>query len=139
MRKRSKKASKRFRDEFGSGTADEANAAPYFVGAFDTVASLGAKGPLQVVLEVFVAALVLAIASVISAMLHWIAGLRWFEALLISVATVGLASYWYAVVWLNSSVTLVIRCSPRLATTVLLCPNGSVMTVVAVEPETVRE
>lgn len=81
---------RRFREEFGSGTADEANAAPYFIGAFDTVASLGAKGPLQVVLEVVIAVVVLAIASGTAAMLHWIAGLGWFVALLISVATVGL-------------------------------------------------
>jgi uncharacterized protein (DUF2235 family) len=81
---------RRFREEFGSGTAGKANAAPYFIGAFDTVASLGAKGPLQVVLEVLVAALVLTIASVIAAMLSWITGLGWFEALLISVTAVGL-------------------------------------------------
>lgn len=81
---------RRFREEFGSGSADEANVAPYFVGAFDTVASLGAKGPLQVVLEVLVAVLVLTLASAIAAPLNWITGLGWFEALLISVAAVGL-------------------------------------------------
>jgi uncharacterized protein (DUF2235 family) len=81
---------RRFREEFGSGTADEANAAPYFIGAFDTVASLGAKGPLQVVLEVLVAALVLAVATFIAALLRLVTHLGWFEALLISVGAVGL-------------------------------------------------
>lgn len=36
---------RRFRETYGSGDALRSNAAPHFIGVFDTVASLGSKGP----------------------------------------------------------------------------------------------
>ena len=87
---------RRFRDEFGSGDPDCSNAAPYFIGAFDTVASLGAKGPLRFFLVGFILLLVLALAGAIAALLHWALGIGWFWAALGSVAAVGLfAAYKY--------------------------------------------
>lgn len=35
---------RRFREKYGSGDAEQSNAHPYFVGVFDTVASLGTRG-----------------------------------------------------------------------------------------------
>ena len=57
---------RRFRIDFGSDSSGEANAAPYFVGVFDTVASLGAKGPLRIALASLVVLIVAAAAATIS-------------------------------------------------------------------------
>lgn len=59
----------RFRRDFGSGGSDESNSAPFFIGAFDTVASLGAKGWLRLGLTVTAIAL-LAIPTALLALLH---------------------------------------------------------------------
>lgn len=41
---------RRFRERYGSADGDDANVHPHFVGVFDTVASLGAKGAMRVLL-----------------------------------------------------------------------------------------
>lgn len=68
---------RRFRIEHGSDLGGEANAAPYFIGVFDTVASLGAKGPLRVFLGIVLAVLVLAAAAVIATLTHWLTPFGW--------------------------------------------------------------
>lgn len=85
---------RRFRHEFGSGGDDESNAAPYFIGAFDTVASLGAKGPFRFFLVMTILMLVAIIAGAAGTLLHWWFGLSWIWALLGSVALVGLYAIW---------------------------------------------
>jgi uncharacterized protein (DUF2235 family) len=71
---------RRFRAEFGSGGSDESNAAPYFIGAFDTVASLGAKGPLRLGLLAATMLFVAVVAAAIAAALHWVFGVSWIWA-----------------------------------------------------------
>lgn len=45
-----KELARRFRVKYGSGDEDGSNVHPHFVGVFDTVASLGARGPVRVLL-----------------------------------------------------------------------------------------
>ena len=51
---------RRFRATYGADhdthEADRSNAAPYFIGVFDTVAALGVKGPLAIAIKVFLVA-----------------------------------------------------------------------------------
>ncbi len=68
---------RRFRRDFGSDRGGEANAAPYFVGVFDTVASLGAKGPLRWALAALVMAALVAAGAAAAAIMHWLFGLHW--------------------------------------------------------------
>lgn len=60
---------RRFRARYGSGDSASSNASPYFIGAFDTVASLGAKGPFRLFLTLTIVAAValggLAVAALI--------------------------------------------------------------------------
>jgi uncharacterized protein (DUF2235 family) len=48
---------RRFREKYGSDGAVNSNVAPYFIGVFDTVASLGAKGPRRIAIEAGLAAM----------------------------------------------------------------------------------
>lgn len=48
---------RRFREKHGSDGAVNSNVAPYFIGVFDTVASLGAKGPRRLVIQAGLAAM----------------------------------------------------------------------------------
>ncbi|MBW6528548.1 DUF2235 domain-containing protein [Sphingomonas sp. RHCKR7] len=80
---------RRFRLEYGADVAGEPNAAPYFIGVFDTVASLGVKGPLKYALGVLLIASVLVLAAGIALLAHRLTGLDWLASFL--VATLGLA------------------------------------------------
>ncbi|TPG21773.1 DUF2235 domain-containing protein [Sphingomonas koreensis] len=66
---------RRFRVDYGSDADGIPNAAPYFIGVFDTVAALGAKGwrlyGIGAILGTGIAALVGAVAALI----HWIVGI----------------------------------------------------------------
>lgn len=87
---------RRFREEFGSDVNGEANAAPYFVGVFDTVASLGAKGPLRLALAALIALVVAAAGSVTAALVHWVFEIHWSWSAGIATAAIGawlLANY----------------------------------------------
>jgi uncharacterized protein (DUF2235 family) len=48
---------RRFREKYGSDGAVNSNVAPYFIGVFDTVASLGAKGPRRLAIQAGLAAM----------------------------------------------------------------------------------
>jgi hypothetical protein len=86
---------KRFRRDFDSGTdGDESNAAPYFIGAFDTVASLGAKGPFRWFLNFGILLTLAAIAGAIAGLLYWLTGWGFDEALLVSFASLGAYALW---------------------------------------------
>nr|WP_198148512.1 DUF2235 domain-containing protein [Sphingomonas sp. Y57] len=85
---------RRFRAEFGSDHQGEANAAPYFVGVFDTVASLGAKGPLRLVLVGGLLAGIAAAGALTAWALHWISGLDWGRATLIITAIFAALALW---------------------------------------------
>jgi uncharacterized protein (DUF2235 family) len=61
---------RRFRAKYSSGDSSCSNAAPYFIGAFDTVASLGAKGAFRLFLNLLIVAAMVAGALAIAALLH---------------------------------------------------------------------
>jgi uncharacterized protein (DUF2235 family) len=85
---------RRFRREFGSGTDEESNASPYFIGAFDTVASLGAKGPLRVLLAGLLLLVIGIAAAGGAALIHWLLGMSWTLAIASASAFVGVCSAW---------------------------------------------
>ncbi len=60
---------RRFRKEHGSDAAGESNVAPYFIGVFDTVAALGAKGPRRILIILLLAVVAVVIPCMI---LYWI-------------------------------------------------------------------
>ena len=62
---------RRFRARYQSGDDDAANVYPYFVGVFDTVASLGSKGLVRWLISGFLLALALAAIAGVSAILSW--------------------------------------------------------------------
>ncbi len=84
----------RFRTKYGSDLDDEANVAPYFIGVFDTVASLGAKGPLRLVLGLLLIALVALGVGAAATLLHRVFGFGWPSALLVSVVAVTAGAVW---------------------------------------------
>lgn len=77
---------RRFRAKYGSGNDEQSNAAPYFIGVFDTVASLGAKGPLKWFLRVALLVITLAAIAIVSALLHEATALSWHWAMIIGAA-----------------------------------------------------
>lgn len=84
----------RFRQDFGSGGDDESNAAPYFIGAFDTVASLGAKGWLRLGLTL-VAIMLLAIpAAIVASIAYWLIGLPWLWSVVAGLAPITVYGLW---------------------------------------------
>lgn len=86
---------KRFRRDYGSGTdGDESNAAPYFIGAFDTVASLGAKGPFRWFLNLGILLTLGCVACAIAGLLHWLTDWGFAEALLVSFTLLGGYALW---------------------------------------------
>lgn len=84
----------RFRHDFGSGGDDESNAAPYFIGAFDAVASLGAKGWLRLGLTLFAILLLAIPALLVAAVSHWAFGLPWPWAVGGALILIGLYGLW---------------------------------------------
>lgn len=85
---------RRFRQDFGSDVDGHANAAPYFVGVFDTVASLGAKGPLRIALSALVLLGILAAAAAIAAAAHWVFDVRWTRSFIVAAVVVGGWATW---------------------------------------------
>lgn len=85
---------RRFRIDHGSDRDGEANAAPYFIGVFDTVASLGAKGPLRIVLGGLLALLVLGAAALIATLTHELIHFGWTTSFVIAAAVIGTVAAW---------------------------------------------
>jgi hypothetical protein len=95
---------RRFRLKYSSDGPVNSNAAPYFIGVFDTVAALGARGTLRLGISAALLAAVLATAAaagaipsaVVAVILHWSLGWgfwsMWALLMLLSVAGSGL---WY--------------------------------------------
>jgi len=84
----------RFRREFGSGGDDESNAAPYFVGVFDTVASLGAKGPLRIAFALLLLLLVAGVACGVALLGRWLFDVGWIWTFGAGLVLVGLYALW---------------------------------------------
>lgn len=84
---------RRFREVYGSEADGVSNVSPYFVGVFDTVAALGAKGPLRVILTL-VFLMMVSIAILISSyLLNRFVGWDWwpsvsFNALIFATLTI---------------------------------------------------
>jgi uncharacterized protein (DUF2235 family) len=80
---------RRFRAKYGSDGDVNSNAAPYFIGVFDTVASLGAKGlrrlAIQLGLGLAFAMTVAVLAAVpvitLAALLHWLAAFKFWPTM----------------------------------------------------------
>ena len=85
---------RRFRLAHGSDADGEANVAPYFIGVFDTVASLGAKGPLRFVLALALVALIVAAGALAAAFLHWAFEFAWTMSFLAATALIGIYALW---------------------------------------------
>ena len=85
---------RRFRKEFGSDLNGEANAAPYFIGVFDTVASLGAKGPLRMALTALTLLLIVVAGWGTASMVHWTTGYRWDWSALFATGLIGAWAMW---------------------------------------------
>lgn len=87
---------RRFRAKYGSGDAEKSNAAPYFIGVFDTVASLGAKGPLKWFLRFALALIIVAVVAVLGAGVRYITDLSWVWSIAVSaLATIAYAAWRY--------------------------------------------
>jgi uncharacterized protein (DUF2235 family) len=85
---------RRFRQDYGCDMNGEANAAPYFIGVFDTVASLGAKGPLRLVLAALLVLLISIGASGTGVAVHWAFGLHLAWSFLIAAGLIGTYALW---------------------------------------------
>jgi uncharacterized protein (DUF2235 family) len=84
----------RFRIEHGSDVNGEANAAPYFIGVFDTVASLGAKGPLRIALGAVLALLTAASAATAATIIHRLFDTGWTASFIVAAAIIVLVGAW---------------------------------------------
>lgn len=70
--------------------------APYFIGAFDTVASLGAKGPLRILLALIVLIGIVGISGFLGTALHFVTGWDLFWSCAVGAVLIGLyAGYRY--------------------------------------------
>lgn len=85
---------RRFRIEHGSDLDGEANAAPYFIGVFDTVASLGAKGPFRIVLGGLLALLVLGAAALIATLTRELIHIGWATSFIVATAVIATVAAW---------------------------------------------
>lgn len=85
---------RRFRAEFGSDINGQANAAPYFIGVFDTVASLGAKGLLRIAFGALVLLAIALAALAIAAVAHWIFETQWMVSFVISAVAIAVWAAW---------------------------------------------
>jgi uncharacterized protein (DUF2235 family) len=81
---------RRFRVKYASGDADGSNAAPYFIGAFDTVASLGAKGPVRLFLNLLILAAIVAAGFAIAGLVDLFAPIDFWKAVVIGATVMAL-------------------------------------------------
>ncbi|MGK2911620.1 MAG: phospholipase effector Tle1 domain-containing protein [Sphingobium sp.] len=86
---------RRFRIDHGSDLDGEANAAPYFIGVFDTVASLGAKGPFRIVLGGLLTLFVLSAAAAIATLAHKLIAIGWITSFLVAAAISATFAAWF--------------------------------------------
>ncbi|MGI9363126.1 MAG: DUF2235 domain-containing protein [Parasphingorhabdus sp.] len=75
---------RRFRLTYSSGDDNGANVYPYFVGVFDTVASLGSKGAVRWLISGFLIALALLAISGVSYLASWLLPLSFWTAFAIT-------------------------------------------------------
>jgi uncharacterized protein (DUF2235 family) len=112
---------RRFQVKYGSGDGSDANVAPYFIGVFDTVAALGARGLRYLVIQAGLAAGMAAAAfaagflpSVLIAFLcSWWFGAGFMQTgFLVQIAIIAgaLGAFWY---WQNKSTTKTIVDYPK--------------------------
>ncbi len=85
---------RRFRIEHGSDVDGEANAAPYFIGVFDTVASLGAKGPLRIALGALLTIMTAASTAAAASMIRRLLDVGWTVSFIVAVAVIVLVGSW---------------------------------------------
>lgn len=85
---------RRFRVAHGSDDDGEANVAPYFIGVFDTVASLGAKGPLRLALIFALGLLIVSAAAITAMALRWAFELDWGLSFLVATGLFGIYALW---------------------------------------------
>lgn len=78
---------RRFRAKYASGDAVSSNASPYFIGAFDTVASLGAKGPFRLFLNLLILAAIALAALTVAALIDLFVPIDFWKATIIGAAT----------------------------------------------------
>lgn len=84
---------RRFRVKYCSGDDDGANVDPYFVGVFDTVASLGSKGLVRFLISAFLILLALGAITGLSHIASWLLPLSFLKSFII----IGLLSLLYTV------------------------------------------
>lgn len=84
----------RFRRDFGSGGDDESNAAPYFIGAFDTVASLGARGWLRFGLTLVVLLVLTIPAAAIATVTKYFFDMSWIWSSIAALAVIAVYAFW---------------------------------------------
>jgi len=96
---------RRFQIKYGSGDGRDSNAAPYFIGVFDTVAALGATGMRRLLIHIGlslgvgagIALLSILPAIIISALFHWFfgPGFWWIAVALVATSTVAGTGLWW--------------------------------------------
>ena len=95
---------RRFRAKYGSDGDVNSNVAPYFIGVFDTVASLGAKGISRLIIQVglliafgFTVAVLAAVPTLaVAGLLHWLTPLHFWPTwwTLLGLTLAGLGAWW---------------------------------------------
>lgn len=75
---------RRFRQKYASGDDNGSNVYPYFVGVFDTVASLGSKGLVRWLISGFLIALSLIAISLVSYVASWLLPVSFWTAFVIA-------------------------------------------------------
>lgn len=112
---------RRFQTKYGSGDGSDSNAAPYFIGVFDTVAALGASGIRYLVIQAglsagislgaFISGFIPAV--IVAALGTWIFGTNFMiVGFVVQVLIVAAANgiFWY---WQNKSITKTITDFPE--------------------------
>lgn len=95
---------RRFRRKYGSGDELRSNVAPHFIGVFDTVASLGAVGPLRWGIGAGLALLAALVAAVPAALLDLSFGTGLWEPFAAILALIGAFVLWR---WLPTAVKVI--------------------------------
>jgi hypothetical protein len=92
---------RRFRAEYGSDVAGAANAYPYFIGVFDTVAALGAAGLKRYGFIAALAAATVFAVTAVAGVAYWLPAWLWWRVL----AVVGAASILLAMGRVGGAIT----------------------------------